>query len=91
MKSPSAWAVTLVASVLLAVLAVVGLILAVYEYYNWQTARSASGILNDYSPGTYFAAMLISGVVGLLALGGFYVIGSRWRRRRIVAPERARP
>jgi hypothetical protein len=89
-KSPSAWAATLLASVLLAVLAVLGLMLAVYEYNSWQTARTASAIPPDYSPDTYLAAMLVSGVVGLLALGGLYIISSRWRsRRRSGAPEHA--
>jgi len=87
-KSPSAWAATLLASILLAVLAVLGLIVAVNEYDSWETARTPSGLLPDYSPGTYLAAMLISGAVSLLALGGPYIIGSRWRRRhRSVAPE----
>lgn len=91
-RAPSLWAASLLSSLVLAVLGMVGVILAVYEYNNWQTARTASGVLNDYSPGTYLAVMLVSGVVGLLALVGSYMIGSRWRRRRrCTAPERERP
>jgi hypothetical protein len=43
-KIPSARAGTLVASVVLAMLAVVGLVFAVYEYGNLHAARAATGI-----------------------------------------------
>lgn len=76
-ERPRAWATALVAAVVLVVLAIACLTLAVYEYSRWQ-APIPNGIRQDYSPDTYMAIMIIFGAAGLLALGGLYVIGSRW-------------
>jgi hypothetical protein len=79
-QAPTAeeWSARIVGGALLGLIAVSALLVAVYEYHKWNTARSVKGIVSDYAPADYLAAMVISGIVCLASIAGLYAV---WRHR----------